>query len=193
MDTEKVYTTSLRLYKSRPVHHQAYRYLKEYNKDIFKTKDDFIAEAIVYFAKYLQQEEEVQQMKLLNTLLENQKEQFCKIVKEAVSMAQEEAFEKLGVLEKAVQGELSDGGAIAEDSEKEEACMEKIYGLRNFMGHLKNKEEKDMAVGRSVWEVVKGIFIAVGKLLYLTGKLVICLFLLVLQLVLAVFHAGSRE
>ena len=43
------------------------------------------------------------------------------------------------------------------------------------MGHLKNKEEKDMAVGRSVWEVVKGIFIAVGKLLYLTGKLVICL------------------
>ena len=95
MDTEKVYTTSLRLYKSRPVHHQAYRYLKEYNKDIFKTKDDFIAEAIVYFAKYLQQEEDVQQMKLLNTLLENQKEQFCKIVKEAVSKAQEEAFEKL--------------------------------------------------------------------------------------------------
>ena len=168
MDTEKVYTTSLRLYKNRPVHHQAYRYLKEYNKDIFKTKDDFIAEAIVYFAKYLQQEEEVQQMKLLNTLLENQKEQFCKIVKEAVSKAQEEAFEKRGVLEKAVQGELSDGGTIAE-------------------------EEKDMAVGRSVWEVVKGIFIAVGKLLYLTGKLVICLFLLVLQLVLAVFHAGSRE
>ncbi len=193
MDTEKVYTTSLRLYKSRPVHHQAYRYLKEYNKDIFKTKDDFIAEAIVYFAKYLQQEEEVQQMKLLNTLLENQKEEFCKIVKEAVSKAQEEAFEKQGVLEKAVQGELSDGGTIAENREKEEACMEKDYGLRNFMGHLKNKEEKDMAVGRSVWEVVKGIFIAVGKLLYLTGKLVICLFLLVLQLVLAVFHAGSRE
>ena len=128
MDTEKVYTTSLRLYKSRPVHHQAYRYLKEYNKDIFKTKDDFIAEAIVYFAKYLQQEEEVQQMKLLNTLLENQKEQFCKIVKEAVSMAQEEAFEK------AVQGELSDGGAIAEDREKEEACMEKDLRFAEFYG-----------------------------------------------------------
>ena len=126
MDTEKVYTTSLRLYKSRPVHHQAYRYLKEYNKDIFKTKDDFIAEAIVYFAKYLQQEEEVQQMKLLNTLLENQKEQFCKIVKEADSKAQEEAFEK--------QGELSDGGAIAEDREKEEACMEKDLRFAEFYG-----------------------------------------------------------
>lgn len=78
-------------------------------------------------------------------------------------MAQEEAFEKLGVLEKAVQGELSDGGAIAEDREKEEACMEKIYGLRNFMGHLKNKEEKDMAVGRSVWEVVKGFSLQWGN------------------------------
>ena len=129
MDTEKVYTTSLRLYKSRPVHHQAYRYLKEYNKDIFKTKDDFIAEAIVYFAKYLQQEEEVQQMKLLNTLLENQKEQFCKIVKEAVSKAQEEAFEKRGVLEKAVHG-----GTIAEDREKEEACMEKDLRFAEFYG-----------------------------------------------------------
>ena len=134
MDTEKVYTTSLRLYKSRPVHHQAYRYLKEYNKDIFKTKDDFIAEAIVYFAKYLQQEEEVQQMKLLNTLLENQKEQFCKIVKEAVSKAQEEAFEKRGVLEKAVQGELSDGGTIAENREKDEACMEKDLRFAEFYG-----------------------------------------------------------
>ena len=81
-----------------------------------------------------QQEEEVQQMKLLNTLLENQKEQFCKIVKEAVSMAQEEAFEKLGVLEKAVQGELSDGGAIAEDREKEEACMEKDLRFAEFYG-----------------------------------------------------------
>lgn len=134
MDTEKVYTTSLRLYKSRPVHHQAYRYLKEYNKDIFKTKDDFIAEAIVYFAKYLQQEEEVQQMKLLNTLLENQKEQFCKIVKEAVSKAQEEAFEKRGVLEKTVQGELSDGGTIAENREKEEVCMEKDLRFAEFYG-----------------------------------------------------------
>lgn len=58
----------------------------------------------------------------------------AKIVKEAVSMAQEEAFEKLGVLEKAVQGELSDGGAIAEDREKEEACMEKDLRFAEFYG-----------------------------------------------------------
>ena len=58
MDNEKKYTTSLRLYKNRPVHAQAYRYLKDYNSDIFRTKDDFIAEAVVYFSKYLKQEEE---------------------------------------------------------------------------------------------------------------------------------------
>lgn len=51
MDTEKVYTTSLRLYKNRPVHHQAYRYLKEYNKDIFKTKDDFMSRSNRLFCK----------------------------------------------------------------------------------------------------------------------------------------------
>ena len=134
MDTEKVYTTSLRLYKNRPVHHQAYRYLKEYNKDIFKTKDDFIAEAIVYFAKYLQQEEDVQQMKLLNTLLENQKEQFCKIVKDAVSQEQKEAFANKNVLAETFQGELADSGQIAGNSEKEEACMEKDLRFAEFYG-----------------------------------------------------------
>jgi len=58
MDNERKYTTSLRLYKERPVHAQAYRCLKNYNRDIFKTKDDFIAEAIIHFSRYLKQEEE---------------------------------------------------------------------------------------------------------------------------------------
>ena len=134
MDTEKVYTTSLRLYKSRPVHHQAYRYLKEYNKDIFKTKDDFIAEAIVYFAKYLQQEEEVQQMKLLNTLLENQKEQFCKIVKEAVFQAQAEVLDNRNLLAEKVQKEPAGSGLTEESIEQETACMEKDLRFAEFYG-----------------------------------------------------------
>lgn len=33
MDNDQVYTTSLRLYKKRPVHAQAYRCLKNYNTD----------------------------------------------------------------------------------------------------------------------------------------------------------------
>ena len=134
MDTEKVYTTSLRLYKNRPVHHQAYRYLKEYNKEIFKTKDDFIAEAIVYFAKYLQQEEEVQQMKLLNTLLENQKEQFSKIVKEAVFQAQAEVLDNRNLLAEKVQKEPAGSGLTEESIEQETACMEKDLRFAEFYG-----------------------------------------------------------
>lgn len=134
MDTEKVYTTSLRLYKNRPVHHQAYRYLKEYNKDIFKTKDDFIAEAIVYFAKYLQQEEEVQQMKLLNTLLENQKEQFSKIVKEAVFQAQAEVLDNRNLLAEKVQKEPAGSGLTEESIEQETGCMEKDLRFAEFYG-----------------------------------------------------------
>lgn len=134
MDTEKVYTTSLRLYRNRPVHHQAYRYLKEYNKDIFKTKDDFIAEAIVYFAKYLQQEEEVQQMKLLNTLLENQKEQFSKIVKEAVFQAQAEVLDNRNLLAEKVQEEPAGSGLTEESVEQETACMEKDLRFAEFYG-----------------------------------------------------------
>ena len=134
MDTEKVYTTSLRLYKNRPVHPQAYRYLKEYNKDIFKTKDDFIAEAIVYFAKYLQQEEEVQQMKLLNTLLENQKEQFSKIVKEAVFQAQAEVLDNRNLLAEKVQKEPAGSGLTEESIEQETACMEKDLRFAEFYG-----------------------------------------------------------
>lgn len=134
MDTEKVYTTSLRLYKNRPVHHQAYRYLKEYNKDIFKTKDDFIAEAIVYFTKYLQQEEEVQQMKLLNTLLENQKEQFSKIVKEAVFQAQAEVLDNRNLLAEKVQEEPAGSGLTEESVEQETACMEKDLRFAEFYG-----------------------------------------------------------
>lgn len=84
MDNEIKYTTSLRLYKKRPIHDQAHQCLKGYNKDIFKTKDDFIAEAIIYFDRYLKQKKEVQQMELLNTYMEGQKGQFIEMIKEAV-------------------------------------------------------------------------------------------------------------
>ncbi len=99
MDNEKVYTAALRLYKKRPVHAQAYRYLKDYNTDIFKTKDDFIAEAIIYFSTYLKQEEEVKRAEdmdaylkrkngqLLEQMLQMQREMIPDMVKTAVSEA----------------------------------------------------------------------------------------------------------
>jgi hypothetical protein len=90
MDNEKKYTTSLRLYKCRPVHAQAYRCLKNYNRDIFKTKDDFIAEAVVHFSKYLKQAEEEKQVEGWNRYLERQNEPLLRLVKSAVSEVQGE-------------------------------------------------------------------------------------------------------
>ena len=90
MDNDKVYTTSLRLYKKRPVHAQAYRCLKNYNTDIFKTKDDFIAEAVIHFSRYLKQEEEAKQMRLINENLERQNEHLVELVKNAIYQVQNE-------------------------------------------------------------------------------------------------------
>lgn len=90
MDNEKKYTTTLRLYKGRPVHAQAYRCLKNYNADIFRTKDDFIAEAIVHFSKYLKQEEEEKQAEGWNRYLERQNGPLLELVKRAVMEVQRE-------------------------------------------------------------------------------------------------------
>lgn len=50
-----------------------------------------------------------------------------------------------------------------------------------------------MAVLQKLLQVIVGIIKAVGKLLYLSMKLVLSLFLLVLQMVLVIFHAGSSR
>lgn len=84
MDNEKKYTTSLRLYKNRPVHAQAYRYLKDYNSDIFRTKDDFIAEAVVYFSKYLKQEEEEKRTDDINRYFQEKNGPLIEVIRNAV-------------------------------------------------------------------------------------------------------------
>lgn len=84
MDNEKKYTTSLRLYKNRPVHAQAYRYLKDYNSDIFRTKDDFIAEAVVYFSKYLKQEEEEKRTEDINRYFQEKNGPLIEVIRNAV-------------------------------------------------------------------------------------------------------------
>ena len=134
MDNEKVYTASLRLYKKRPVHAQAYRYLKDYNTDIFKTKDDFIAEAIIYFSTYLKQEEEVKRAEdmdaylkrknrqLLEQMLQMQREMIPDIVKTAVS----EALQGLSVGSDPVAESPSPAEAV------QDGCSEKDVQFAQF-------------------------------------------------------------
>lgn len=50
-----------------------------------------------------------------------------------------------------------------------------------------------MAVLQKLLQVLVGMIKAVGKLLYLSLKLILSLFLLVVQMILTIFHAGSSR
>lgn len=95
MDNEKMFSATMRLYKKRPVHAQAYRCLKNLNTDIFKSKDDFVAEAIVHFSQYLKQEEDKRRMEELDACLERQGGKLLELMKKAVSQVQSETLSEL--------------------------------------------------------------------------------------------------
>ena len=122
MDNEKKYTSTLRLYKERPVHAQAYRCLKNYNTDIFRTKDDFIAEAIVHFSKYLKQEEEEKQIEGWNRYLEQQNGPLLELIKRAVMEVQMEQIPDMikGIVGEAAQNNPAASGDDSELIEKTE-------------------------------------------------------------------------
>ena len=127
MDDEKKYTTSLRLYKKRPVHAQAYRYLKNYNTDFFKTKDDFIAEAIIYFSRYLKQQEEEKLMSDMNAFLEKHNKPLMELVKSAVSQVHVQQMPELirMAVEEALQN--NKGNFPVVESPREERVQDECY------------------------------------------------------------------
>lgn len=92
MDNEKMFSATMRLYKKRPIHAQAYRCLKNLNTDIFKSKDDFIAEAVVHFSQYLKQEEDKRRMEEMDACLERQSGKLLELMKKAVSQVQGETI-----------------------------------------------------------------------------------------------------
>ncbi len=90
-----MFSATMRLYKKRPVHAQAYRCLKNLNTDIFKSKDDFIAEAVVHFSQYLKQEEDKRRMEEMDACLERQSGKLLELMKKAVSQVQSETIPEL--------------------------------------------------------------------------------------------------
>lgn len=111
MDNEKKYTTSLRLYKDRPVHVQAYRCLKNYNTDIFRTKDDFIAEAVVCFSKYLKQDEEQKRMEEFGRFFQENSRPLMELVKTAVLEVQTSQMEEM--IKSALKEALADADLVS--------------------------------------------------------------------------------
>lgn len=120
MDNEKIFSATMRFYKKRPVHAQAYRCLKNMNTDIFKSKDDFIAEAVVHFSRYLKQEEDKRRMEEMDACLEWQSGKLLELMKKAVFQVQSETIPELV---KAALGEAMQGNTLV--PAKEEASPEK--------------------------------------------------------------------
>ena len=52
------YVTTLRLYKNNPAHFQALTCLEAYNRELFASQNDFIAEAVIHYSEYLKQKED---------------------------------------------------------------------------------------------------------------------------------------
>ena len=69
--------------------------------------------------------------------------------------------------------------------------LKKMYSSLNSMILETIKEETDMAVLKRILSFFVSILLLVAKLLCLAVRLVLGLFLLVVQMVLVIFHAGS--
>ena len=53
------YVTTLRLYKNNPAHFQALTCLEAYNRELFASQNDFIAEAVIHYSEYLKQKQKM--------------------------------------------------------------------------------------------------------------------------------------
>ena len=126
----------MRLYKKRPVHAQAYRCLKNLNTDIFKSKDDFIAEAVVHFSQYLKQEEDKRRMEELDACLERQSGKLLELMKKAVSQVQSETIPEL--VRTAVGEAMQENNTVP--VEKETAMEKETYKEKQDQ----NNYEKDI-------------------------------------------------
>lgn len=136
MDNERIFSATMRFYKKRPVHAQAYRCLKNFNTDIFKSKDDFIAEAVVHFSQYLKQEEDKKRMEEMDACLERQSGKLLELMKKAVSQVQSETIPELV---RTALGEALQGFA-AVPAEKESSPEKNIYKKE----HYENDYKKDI-------------------------------------------------
>ncbi len=136
MDNEKIFSATMRLYKKRPVHAQAYRCLKNLNTDIFKSKDDFIAEAVVHFSQYLKQEEDKRRMEELDACLERQSGKLLELMKKAVSQVQSETIPEL--VRTAVGEAMQENNTVP--VEKETAMEKETYKEKQDQ----NNYEKDI-------------------------------------------------
>lgn len=84
MEKDRVFKTTLRLYRDNSTHQKALKCLEDYNKDIFKNLNNYIAEAIIYYSNYLKQQAQEVELKSIEQILRQNREFFKEIVAEAL-------------------------------------------------------------------------------------------------------------
>lgn len=84
MEKDRIFKTTLRLYRDNSNHQKALKCLEDYNKDIFKNLNNYIAEAIIYYSSYLKQQTQEAELKTIAQILKQNREFFKGIVAEAL-------------------------------------------------------------------------------------------------------------
>lgn len=85
MEKDRIFKTTLRLYRDNSNHQKALKCLEDYNKDIFKNLNNYIAEAIIYYSNYLKQQTQEAELKTIEQVLQQNREFFKEIVAEALN------------------------------------------------------------------------------------------------------------
>lgn len=85
MEKDRIFKTTLRLYRDNSNHQKALKCLDDYNKDIFKNLNNYIAEAIIYYSNYLKQQTQEAELKSIEQVLQQNREFFKDIVAEALN------------------------------------------------------------------------------------------------------------
>ena len=85
MEKDRIFKTTLRLYRDNSNHQKALKCLEDYNKDIFKNLNNYIAEAIIYYSNYLKQKTQEVELKSIEQILKQNREFFKEIVAEALN------------------------------------------------------------------------------------------------------------
>lgn len=85
MEKDRIFKTTLRLYRDNSNHQKALKCLEDYNKDIFKNLNNYIAEAIIYYSNYLKQQTQEAELKSIEQILKQNREFFKEIVAEALN------------------------------------------------------------------------------------------------------------
>lgn len=107
MEKDRVFKTTLRLYRDNSTHQKALKCLEDYNKDIFKNLNNYIAEAIIYYSNYLKQQAQEVELKSIEQILKQNREFFKEIVAEALNDVEVEKQEIVIPKEDIKQEEIS--------------------------------------------------------------------------------------